>query len=118
MKTVLKLVIAVALLNAVARGGLAQWNYYQLKDAAQQLLTFGIDASPEQLQNEIVEKATELGIPLEAENVDVRRDGLRSSAVVAYTQPIEFFPSYVYPMQYSFTVDTLAIRAGAKGSTR
>jgi hypothetical protein len=91
---------------------MAQWNYYQLKDGAQQLLTFDVDASPEQLESAILDKANELDIPLAADDVTVKRDGPRSSATVSYTQPIEFFPMYVYPMKYSFAVDALAIRAG------
>src|SRR4030095_10326943 len=118
MKTVIKLIIAAALINALARGAMAQWNYYQLKDAAQQLLTFDVDASPDRLESRILDKANELDIPLDADDVNVKRDGLRSSATVLYTQPIEFFPRYVYPMKYSFAVDTLAIRAGTKGTRR
>jgi hypothetical protein len=118
MKTVLKLIIALALLNAVARGAWAQWNYYELKDTAQQLLTFGADSSPEQIQGEIVQRASELNIPLDADDVQVDRNGLRSTAKVSYTQPEEFFPSYTYPMKFDFIVDTIAIRAGTKGSTR
>jgi hypothetical protein len=118
MKTVIKLIIAAALINAVARGAWAQWNYYQLKDGAQQLLTFDVDASPDQLESAILEKATELDIPVEPDDVAVKRDGLRSRATVSYTQPIEFFPKYVYPMKYSFAVDTLAIRAGNTGGVR
>jgi hypothetical protein len=116
MKTVIKLIIAAALLNAVARGAWAQWNYYELKDSAQQLLTFDVDASPDQLESAILDKAMELDIPLSADDVAVKRDGLRSSATVSYTDPIEFFPKFVYPMKFSFAVDTLAIRAGTKGT--
>src|SRR5262245_64148136 len=118
MKTVIKLIIAAALINAMARGAMAQWNYYQLKDGAQQLLTFDVDASPEQLKSAILDKATELDLPVEADDVTVNRNGLRSSATVSYTQPIEFFPRYVYPMKYSFADDTLAIRAGTPGTRR
>jgi hypothetical protein len=118
MKTVLKLLVAIALLNAVARGAIAQWNYYQLKDDAQQLITFGADASPDQLQNEILQKASELNIAVDADDIQVTKDGLRSSAQVSYTQPVEFFPSYIYPMKFSFNVDSIAIRAGTKGTTR
>src|SRR5262245_19267549 len=102
MKTVIKLVIAAALINALARGAWAQWNYYQLKDGAQQLLTLDVDATPEQLEAAIIDKAMELELPLDPDNVNVRRDGLRSSATVSYTQPIEFFPSYTYPMKFEF----------------
>ena len=38
MKTVLKLVIAVAFLNAMIRGADSMWSYYKLKDEAQALL--------------------------------------------------------------------------------
>ena len=112
MKTVVKLVIVLALLNAIGRSAYAAWNYYQLKDGTQQLLTFGAEATPDQLVQEILQKATELRIPLDAEHVDIRRDGDRTSAAVAYTQPVELFPRYVYPVELSFSVDALAIRAG------
>ena len=118
MKTILKVIVALALLNAVARGAWAQWNFYELKDTAQQLLTFGADSSPQEIQGEIVQRASELNITLDADDVQVNRDGLRSTAEVSYTQPVEFFPSYKYPIKFSFIVDTLAIRAGTKGSTR
>ena len=113
MKTVVKLLIVLALLNAVARSAFSMWNYYQLKDGTQQLLTFGVDATPDQLVGEILQKASELRIPLDAENVDIRRDGMRTSAAVSYKQPIEFFPRYVYPIEFSFSVDAISIRAGS-----
>jgi hypothetical protein len=115
MKTVVKLVIMLALLNAVARSGYAWWNYYQLKDGTQQLLTFGLDVTPDQLASEILQRATDLNIPLDAENIEVRRDGVRTSAAVSYTQPIEFFPRYVYPVEFSFSVDSVAMRPGKIG---
>jgi hypothetical protein len=118
MKSILKLLVAIALLNAVAHGAMAQWSYYQLKDSAQQLITFGADVSAEDLESGILQKAQELDIPLQASNVDVNKDGARSSAQVSYTQPVEFFPTYKYPMKFSFAVDAIAIRAGTKGPTR
>ena len=114
MKTIIKALVAIALINALARGAMAQWNYYQLKDDAQQLITFGADSSTDQIESEILQKAQELDIPLQADDVTVRRDGLRSSAQVSYTEQIEFFPSYKYPVKFDFIVDTLAIRAGTK----
>ena len=114
MKTIIKALVVLALINALFRGGMAQWNYYQLKDEAQQLITFGADASTDQIESEIVAKAQELDIPLQPDDVTVKRDGLRSTAQVSYTQQVEFFPSYKYPMKYDFIVDTLAIRAGTK----
>ena len=94
MKTVLKLVIAIALLNAVVRGADSAWNYYQLKDAAQRALLFGSQASSKQIHEQIMERAIELRVPLSPENLTVSWRTGRRIAEASYTQQIEFFPKY------------------------
>jgi hypothetical protein len=109
MKTLLKVVIALALLNAVVRGGDVLWNYYQFKDAAARALLFGAKSTSQQLHMQIVETAMELQIPLKPEDLSVRwRTGHRV-AEASYTQQVEFFPNYAYPVAFSFHVDTLAV---------
>jgi hypothetical protein len=107
MKTLLKLLIAVAILNAVVRVGLATASYYQFKDQAQQLITFGADASVTELQEQMLERAATLDLPVTAEDIDVTRQGKRTAASAAYTQPVEVFPSYRYPISFQFTVEGL-----------
>jgi len=114
MKTVLKLVIAVTLLNAVVRGADAAWNYYQIKDAAQQTLLFGASSTSAQLHAQILSMAVTLKVPLRPEDLRVRRQGGRTTAQGSYTQPIELFPNYVYPVQFSFAVDAMSIGGSAE----
>jgi len=109
MKTVLKLVIAIALLNAVVRGADSAWNYYQLKDAAQRALLFGTQASSRQIHEQIMERAGELRLPLMPDNLSVSWRSGRRTAEASYTQQIEFFPSYRYPILFSFNVDTVSV---------
>ena len=109
MKTVLKLVIAVALLNAVVRGADSAWNYYQLKDAAQRALLFGTQASSKQIHGQIMERAVELRVPLMPEALTVSWRAGRRIAEASYTQQIEFFPKYNYPVFFSFNVDTVSV---------
>ena len=111
MKTVLKLVIAVALLNAVVRGADAAWNYYQLKDSAQQTLLFGARSTSAQLHEQIVATAMGLKVPLQPEDLSVRLVGTRRVAEGSYTQNVELFPSYLYPINFSFVVEAAAIGA-------
>ena len=111
IKTAIKLLIALAILNAAARGAMAAWQHYQLEDEARQLITFGAAASTQALQNAILAKAAELEVPLEPQNVTVRRDGPRTFADAAYTQPVEFFPGFTYPVSFDFSVDALNMRA-------
>ncbi len=109
MKTVLKLVIAVALLNAVVRVGDSAWNYYQLKDTAERALLFGGQSSSQQLHQQIMESAMELELPLKPEDLRVRWRPGRRVADAQYTQQIELFPNYLYPVVFSFTVEAVAV---------
>ena len=105
MKTLLQLLLAAALLNAVARSAAAAWDYYQLKDAAQQTVIFGFGASTADLEARIVRRAADLGIPLGPGAVTVTRDGPRTAARASYTQAIELFPRFEYPWAFAFEVD-------------
>jgi hypothetical protein len=118
MKTVLKLVIAVAFLNAVIRGADSMWSYYKLKDEAQRMLLFGSTSTTEELQSQILSAAADLEIPLTAERLSVRRDGRRAVAEASYTQQVEFFPNYPYPIEFSFVVDSVAISPGVPEKPR
>jgi hypothetical protein len=117
VKTFLKILIAVAILNAAVRGGMAFAGYYQLKDAAQQIITFGANAASGQIQNELLQKAVELEVPLNPADVDVRKDGLHTYVTASYTQPVEVFPNFTYPVNFHFTVEALNM-AGLGGANQ
>jgi len=114
MKTIIKILIAIAILNASAHVGMAAAGYYQLKDASQELLTFGAKASPDEIQNHILQKAQGFSVPLEAGDVEVTRDGLRTTAKASYTHGVEVFPNYIYPINFKFSVEALSM-AGLGG---
>jgi hypothetical protein len=107
MKTLFKLVIAILVLNAAVRGALAMYQYYQFKDAAQQAVLFGQRADPEEIQANIVAKATELSVPVRVDDIKVSRDGQRTVAEGYYVQPVQFFPNYPWPVRFTFLVDAV-----------
>ena len=109
MKTILKLVIALALVNAAVRGGMVAMSYYQLKDAAQQEATWGGRTPPAQLASHVVEKAAELNVPLDVDNVEASREEGLTVISVAYTQPVELFPTFIYPVELAFEVQARAM---------
>lgn len=109
MKTILKLLVVAAIVNATVRVAMASWQFYQLKDAAEQILLFGDNLSVAQLQDQIARRAVNLEIPIDPAAIEVTRDTFRTLARGSYTQPVEVFPRYTYPMEYSFEVDTLAV---------
>ena len=112
MNTVIKLLLAAAIINASARVGMAAARYYQLKDQSQELVTFGGNAVPGELQNEILLKAEELQLPLASDDILVTREGLRTTASAAYTDSVELFPNYKYPIRFQFKVERVNMGAG------
>ena len=112
MKTVIKLLIAAAIVNATARVGMAAATYYQLKDESQELVTFGGNIVPGELQNQILLKAEELQLPVAVDDILVTRQGLRTTASAAYTDSVEVFPNYKYPIRFQFKVEGVNMGAG------
>jgi len=112
VKTLIKLLIVLAIVNAAARVGLAAARYYQLKDESQELVTFGGRAAPGELQNMILAKAEELRLPVDVDDILVTREGLRTTASAAYTQAVEVFPNYTYPIRFQFKVEGINMGAG------
>ena len=105
MKTLIKLLIAAAVLNGVARYGLSAWTHYEFRDSVQQTLLFGADSSTEELADEIVQEAERQGVPLDRESVDVQRRENIDSASASYVDEIELFPGYVYPKSWEFSLE-------------
>jgi hypothetical protein len=119
VKTLIKLLIAAAVLNAAARYGLSAWTHYEFRDSVQQTLLFGADSSPEQLADEIVQEAEQQDVPLDRESLDVERRANIDSAKVAYVDEIELFPGYVYPKTWEFSLEVRHLdTAGMTGRTR
>ena len=116
MKTIIKILIAIAILNAAARVGMAAASYYQLKDASQELVTFGAQTTPADIQTHILEKAQAFSVPLRAGDLEVTRDGLHTIAKASYTQGVEVFPSYTYPINFRFSVQALSM-TGLSGNS-
>lgn len=117
IKTALKILIALAILNAAFRGGAVAWDYYQLRDEAEQMIIFGGNSSTTELHNRILAKAVEFRIPLQSENLTVRRDGLRTVVNARYAQPLEYFPNQIYPLNLSFMVEAYALNPSTADET-
>jgi hypothetical protein len=109
MKTIIKLIIAVIVLNATARLGMSALTQYQFRDAVQEAVLFGSHETTGELQAAILKEAEDLGVALEAEDVQVERQGMLTTAEATYTDNIELFPRYIYPMTWSFKVDARRI---------
>ena len=50
-----------------------------------------------------------LAVELAPDNITVTRDGLRTIAKVAYSQSVEVFPNYKYPIKFQFSADAISM---------
>lgn len=109
MKTIIKLLIVAAVVNATVRVAAVTWQHYQFEDASQQVLLFGRNATETQLHDLIAQRAIDFEIPIDPASIEVVREPSRTLARASYTRPVELFPRYFYPMTFAFEVDTLAV---------
>jgi hypothetical protein len=101
----LKVALAVAVINAAARAGMATWKNVELKDAAQRMVLFGRERPAAELTAGVLAKAAELKLPVTEDQVNVTTQEVRTIIAVSYENPVEVFPSYVYRMKFQFEVE-------------
>ena len=118
MKTILKVLIALIVINAAARGGMTAVRYYKFKEAAQQAVLFGSASATEELQQVILQRALELEVPVASPQVVVNRQGGRTWAEAAYRERVEYFPNQVYPVDLSFSVEAYSMVLAAPAARR
>jgi hypothetical protein len=105
MRTIVTLVLVVAVLNAVGHLGRAYWKYYQFRDAAHEIVLFGGMTPTPMLHGQVVDKATKLEIPIDSEQISVTRDGQVTVIEAEYRQEVELLPRYSYPLSFRFSVN-------------
>ena len=103
MKTLLKLIVVGAVVFGAYRAGMAEYRFSRLKDSTHSMLMLGTKTPTEDLQQQILKRAGDLALPVSAENVEVTRDGVRTTAKVSFRQEVEIFPGVSYPRDYSFS---------------
>ena len=118
MKTVIKLLVVIVIVNAVYRCGATAMKYYQFKDEIEQMVLFSQSLPVGQLTTQILEEAEKRDVPLSADDLDVRREGSKTVADVHYTDQVEVFPRYFYPVTFSFAAEAYGLAGTPGGATR
>src|SRR5690348_1225994 len=109
MKTVIKLIIAAVLINAAYRSGTVFLKYYQFKDETQQMVLFGQSETVTSLTSQIVEEGMKRDVPVDDDDVTVTRQGMRTVAEVSYSENVELFPRFIYPVNFSFSAEAYGV---------
>ena len=105
MRSIITLVIVVAVLNATGRAGAAAWKYYQFKDATHEIALYGAMTPTAELHRQVMERAIRMDIPINADDISVRRDGRRTMIDASYVQTLELIPRYEQTFPLKFAVE-------------
>jgi hypothetical protein len=109
MKTLIKLIIVVLVLNAVYRVGSAYWTHYQFQDSIQEAAQFAEHATPEDLRAKILELASTLGVPIDPDNLTVTRGNRRIDVDGSYFRDLELVPRYKRRWNFTIHVTVLTL---------
>jgi hypothetical protein len=108
IKLAIKLGIAALIANAAWQAGLVFAAHYQFRDAVRQaaLVRGQTDA---QLQQRVLELATEYAIPLAADNFTIRREERHIYVEGRYQKEVPVAPRFEYPWRFEWEVDAYII---------
>ena len=109
MKTLLKIAVAALVLNAVVQAGLAQWRFFQFKDAVEQAALFSAKLTEEQLATRVLAEAETRGLPLGASAVEVQMTALEATVRARYVEPVTLVPR-TYTREWPFELDVTVRR--------
>lgn len=102
MKTIIKIVLALAVLTAAAQWGLAALANYQFQDAVHEVLIFNPTAADPEIRQEVMAMARSRGLPVDPENVRVRQVGPDLFVDITYDTEVALLPG-VYSRTLTFT---------------
>jgi hypothetical protein len=105
MKTIIKLVIALALVTACFNAARYSLNNYQFQDAVHEGLVFDSRASDAQIVEMVMRLANDYGVPLDPANITIRTVGMDLHVDMKYTTNVVFVPG-VFARDWTFTPST------------
>jgi hypothetical protein len=109
IKTVIKLAIAALVVHACWRSANVVLKYSRFKDAVHEMVLFSTGKPEAQVEARVLELARQFDVPVDPENVSVRREENRTIVHAGYTDQIELVPTKFYP--WKFNVDVEAFNA-------
>ncbi len=109
IKSVLKIVIAVLIANALFRVASAYISYYKFQDAVSEVAIRSSNQTDDQVKARVAELAAQYEEPLDADDVMVSRTEQHTYIDANYTKPVAVLPGYQYQWPFSLKVDGYVI---------
>jgi hypothetical protein len=105
MKTLIKIIVALALIVAAVNGARATFNNYRFEDAVHDALLFNPRASQPEIVAMVMKAAEEYDVPIDAADISVTNAGQEVRVEMPYTASVVLIPG-VYSVDWSFSPST------------
>jgi hypothetical protein len=105
MRTLIKLLLSAAVIYGSWQVGLAYWDWYQFRDRVQDAAQFSRGVPEAEVTARVAEIAAGLELPLDADQVSVRREKTHTFVDVEYMEQIEILPGVRVPWRFAVHVD-------------
>jgi hypothetical protein len=110
VKTVIKVAIFLLIVLALYRFVPVYVHYQEFKDAVHETALFSKDKSEAALIDRVMELAAKYKVPLQREDVQVRREPARVQIDASYVEQIEWLPGYRRPQQFDVHAEAIDVR--------
>jgi hypothetical protein len=107
-KLLLKLALAALITNAAVQLGSAYLGFYRFKDAVDEASLYGGRRTIDELRGRVMELALAYEVPLDQDDVTIRRDESHTYIDGSYVKPVELVPGRSYPWAFHFKSETLS----------
>ena len=101
MKSIIKIALALAVATAAVQGGRAALKHYTFVDRLQEAMLFGGRLTETQIADRVMELAADAGIPLDPEQLTVRREPFLITIDAPYTETVDLLPGF-YSRRWDF----------------
>ena len=86
--------------NALYQAAPAGIHYFQFKDAVRELALFGQKFTDKEIAEQVMTLASEHGIPLDADYVEVKRTPAEIIITASYVETMTFVPGFPHDQQF------------------
>jgi len=109
MKSLIKIVLAVLVANALWRASTAYISYYRFRDSVSELALHTAGRNDSQLKDRIMELASMYDEPVDPEALDIRHEDNHLVIQTDYKKPVALLPGYEYQWPFVVNVDAFVI---------
>ena len=114
MKTIIKIVLGLALLVAMFNGGRAAFNNYAFEDAVHQGMLFDPNATDTEIVDMVLKLAREYEVPIEPSGIKINSRGQDLIVNMSYTDTVVLLPG-ILEREWTFTPSTSTRLLGKGG---